>query len=149
MIGWAYWLTATALKGARVVKTSIGRHFETVERTFSQLACESYPPPPYSRRIVIELQKLTFKPTFYQKVLAEFGLQNWYPQNFAIDPWRHLLGWEPDLLRQLRLSRRLWGRKAWEKNLTTSGQKTGSKFFVLAPFLLEPEILFWFSSTEL
>ena len=47
VISWAYWSTVTPLEGPQAVKTSIGRHFGTAERTFSRLACESYPPPPF------------------------------------------------------------------------------------------------------
>ena len=117
-----------------MVETSIGRHFGTAERTFFRLACESYPPPPYSRRIFIELHTSVLKPKFYQKVLADFGLQNWYPQNFALDPWRHLLRYEPGLWRRGRPARDLRERKVWKKNLTARGPKTGLKFFVWRHF---------------
>ena len=65
-----YSCTVTPLEGTRVVKTSIGRHFGTAERTLSRLECVFF--SPCGHRIFIELQKSTLKPTFYQKVLPEF-----------------------------------------------------------------------------
>ena len=74
------------------------------------------PPPPYFLRIFIKLQKSILKPKFYQKVLAEFALQNCYPQNFAIDLWCYLLKYKPGLWRRGRPAKRLRRRKIWGKN---------------------------------
>ena len=119
--------TVTPIEGAQVVKTSIGRHFGTAERIFSRLECVYF--TPYGHRIFIELQKSTFRPTFYQKVLAEFGQQNWYPQNFAFNPWCHLLRYEPGLCGRGRPMTNLCGCKVWGKNFDGKGSENGDKVF--------------------
>ena len=110
-----------------MIKLSIGRHFGTAERTFSRLACVSH--PPYGHIIFIKLQKSTFKPTFYQQVLPEYVLQNFYPQNFALDPWRHLLRYEPGDWVQDRPARDLRGRKVWRKNSDGKGSVNRAEVF--------------------
>ena len=119
--------TVTLLKGAQVVKTSSRRHFGTAERTLPRLEYIFF--APFKLRIFVELQKSTFKPMFYWKVLAELGTQNWYPQNLALHSWRHLLRYEPGLLRQSGPSRGLCRCKVWKKILTTRGPKNGVEIF--------------------
>ena len=118
VISWAYWPTVTPLEGARVVKTSSGRHFGIAETDLFSIGMRNRttpPPPSYFCRIFIELSKSILKSTFYQKVLAEFGPQNWYPPNFALDSWRHLLRYEPSLWGRGRPARGLCRRKVWEQ----------------------------------
>ena len=139
--------TVTPLEGTRFVKTYIGRHFGTAERILSRLECVFF--SPYGHKIFIEIQKPIFKSTFYQKVLAKFGPQNWYSQNFALDPWRHLLRYKPGFWGWGRPAKDLRGRKVWGKTFDGKGSEHGSKFFVSAPFLPESERVFRFPSSEL
>ena len=112
---------------AKNVKTFSGRHFETAETDLFLIGMRIV--PPYFCRIFIELPKSILQPTFYQKVLAEFGPQNWYPHNFALDPWRHLLRYEPSLWGRGKPVRSLCRRKAWGKKFDGKGSENGVNIF--------------------